>query len=91
LIAERVKAGLRNAKAKGKQLGRPKKVLDVTRIAGLRKRGRSWRKIARVLKCSTRTARRALQKVGQKAKRGDFATGTGKKPASVTLKVSLRA
>ena len=70
LIAERVKAGLRNARAKGKTLGRPKKVLDVTRIAELRKRGRSWRKIARTLECSTRTARRALQKVGQKARSG---------------------
>ena len=28
LIVERVKAGLRNAKAKGKVLGRPKRVLD---------------------------------------------------------------
>src|SRR5579862_8413382 len=33
LIAERVKAGLRNARAKGKLLGRPKVVLDPTRIA----------------------------------------------------------
>jgi DNA invertase Pin-like site-specific DNA recombinase len=82
LIAERVKAGLRNARAKGKRLGRPKKVLDVARIAELRKRGRSWRKIARALGCSTRTARRALQKVGQKAKRGDFATGKREKPTS---------
>ena len=46
LICERVRAGLRNAKAKGKQLGRPKKTLDVARIAEFRKRGRFWRKIA---------------------------------------------
>jgi DNA invertase Pin-like site-specific DNA recombinase len=32
LIVERVKAGLRNARAKGKQLGRPKKTLDTKRI-----------------------------------------------------------
>jgi len=36
LIVERVKAGLRNAKTKGKRLGRPKVVVDVTRIANLR-------------------------------------------------------
>ena len=36
LIVERVKAGLRNAKAKGKRLGRPKKILDAKRIAWLR-------------------------------------------------------
>src|ERR1700726_3723008 len=51
LIAERVRAGLRNARAKGKTLGRPEKILDVARIAELRRRGRSWRKIARVLEC----------------------------------------
>ena len=62
LICERVRAGLRNARAKGKRLGRPKKVLDVARIGELRKRGRSWRKIARQMECSARTARRAWQK-----------------------------
>src|SRR5260370_12997618 len=35
LIVERVKAGLRNARAKGKSLGRPKKILDTKRIASL--------------------------------------------------------
>ncbi len=45
LICERVRAGLRNARAKGKRLGRPKKVLDITRIAELQRKGRSWRKI----------------------------------------------
>jgi DNA invertase Pin-like site-specific DNA recombinase len=46
LIVERVKAGLRNAKAKGKQLGRPKKVLDAKRIAKLRAQGVGWKRIA---------------------------------------------
>jgi len=46
LIAERVRAGLRNAKAKGKRLGRPKAEVDGTRIATLRAEGVSWRKIA---------------------------------------------
>lgn len=46
LIAERVRAGLRNARAKGKRLGRPRKVLDVLRIATLRARGFGWKKIA---------------------------------------------
>jgi DNA invertase Pin-like site-specific DNA recombinase len=58
LIAERVKAGLRNARAKGKRLGRPRKVVDASRIASLRAGGRSWRMIARQLGCSARTARR---------------------------------
>jgi DNA invertase Pin-like site-specific DNA recombinase len=46
LIAERVKAGLRNAKAKGKVLGRPRKKLDASRIASLRAAGASWRDVA---------------------------------------------
>src|SRR6202051_937314 len=65
LIAERVRAGLRNARAIGKRLGRPRKIVDASRVATLRAQGRSWRKIARVMECSARTARRA----GQKAER----------------------
>src|ERR1700751_5210714 len=49
LIAERVKAGLRNARAKGKKLGRPKVVLDASRIAKLRAQGLGWKKISREL------------------------------------------
>jgi DNA invertase Pin-like site-specific DNA recombinase len=46
LIVERVKAGLRNARAKGKRLGRPKKILDTKRIAKLRAQGVGWKRIA---------------------------------------------
>src|SRR6202163_2835734 len=38
LIVERVKAGLRNARAKGKNLGRPRVYPDVHRIVALRRR-----------------------------------------------------
>jgi len=46
LIVERVKAGLRNARAKGKHLGRPKRVVDARRIAALRAQGVGWKRIA---------------------------------------------
>jgi DNA invertase Pin-like site-specific DNA recombinase len=46
LIVERVKAGLRNARAKGKRLGRPPVNVDAVRIGRLRSRGRSIREIA---------------------------------------------
>jgi DNA invertase Pin-like site-specific DNA recombinase len=46
LIVERVRAGLRNARAKGKRLGRPRVVVDRSRIASLRTEGLSWAKIA---------------------------------------------
>jgi DNA invertase Pin-like site-specific DNA recombinase len=61
LIVERVRAGLRNAKAKGKRLGRPRKAVDAGKIAILRAQGRSWRTIARQLGMSARSARRAGQ------------------------------
>jgi DNA invertase Pin-like site-specific DNA recombinase len=61
LIAERVRAGLRNARAKGKRLGRPRRVVDTSKIATLRAQGRSWRTIARQLGMSARSARRAGQ------------------------------
>jgi len=46
LIAERVRAGLRNARAKGKTLGRPCVFVDATLISRLRVQGRSIREIA---------------------------------------------
>lgn len=49
LIAERVRAGLRNAPAKGKTPGRPRKAMDASRIADLRAQGLSWRAVAREL------------------------------------------
>jgi DNA invertase Pin-like site-specific DNA recombinase len=42
LIAERVRAGLRNARAKGRKLGRPRIGVDASRIAALRTQGHSW-------------------------------------------------
>lgn len=42
LIVERVKAGVRNARAKGKRLGRPRVAVDARRIAALRAEGQSW-------------------------------------------------
>ena len=56
LIAERVRAGLRNAKAKGKKLGRPRIAVDAARVARLRAQGASWREISRELGLSARVA-----------------------------------
>jgi DNA invertase Pin-like site-specific DNA recombinase len=49
LIVERVRAGLRHARTKGKQLGRPKKFIDAIRVKSMRDNGASWRVIAREL------------------------------------------
>src|SRR5215469_18055784 len=58
LIAERVRAGIRNARAKGKRLGRPRKSLDGGRIATLRAQGVGWRAIATELKVGVGTLHR---------------------------------
>lgn len=61
LIAERVRAGLRHARAKGKRLGRPAKHVDPTKVAELRAQGVSWRRIGAQLGVSPTKARNAAQ------------------------------
>jgi len=61
LIVERVRAGLRNARAKGKRLGRPRVAVDASKIGALRSRGLSWAKIGEVLGMGEGTVRRAAQ------------------------------
>jgi DNA invertase Pin-like site-specific DNA recombinase len=58
LIVERVRAGLRNARAKGKTLGRPRKIVDEARIAALRAQGLSLRGIAAELRIGLATLHR---------------------------------
>ena len=60
LIQERVRAGLRNARAKGKKLGRPRVVVDASQVASLRAKGHSWAEIRAEMGISKGTAQRAL-------------------------------
>jgi DNA invertase Pin-like site-specific DNA recombinase len=62
LIQERVKAGLRNAKAKGRRLGRPRADVDEGEVLALRKSGASWRAIAKKLKVGLGTVHRSAQR-----------------------------
>lgn len=59
LIQERVKAGLRNAQAKGRKIGRPRVTVDVRQIATLRAQGLSYEAIGERLGVSDATIRRA--------------------------------
>ena len=61
LIVERVRAGLRHARAKGKRLGRPKKSVDTAQITSLRAAGASWRTISRKMGVSVGTVFAAAQ------------------------------
>ncbi len=60
LIPERVRAGLRNARAKGKKFGRPRAHVDAVSVAGLRRNGLSWSQVCQTLKVSKGTAQRAF-------------------------------
>ena len=65
LIAERVRAGLRNARAKGKRLGRPPLFPDTAQITRLRAAGLSWPKIARELGVSVGTVYEAARRLSK--------------------------
>jgi DNA invertase Pin-like site-specific DNA recombinase len=60
LIQERVKAGLHNARRNGKQLGRPRRVVDVDGIARMKAEGHSLRNIAEKLGVGYGTVRMRL-------------------------------
>ena len=75
LIQERVKAGLRNAKAKGKRLGRPRVVVDQVEVLALRNSGASWRAIAEKLGVGVGTAHRIAQR-RSKNLCADFSNGS---------------
>ena len=73
LIRDRVKSGLRNAVARGKKLGRPRREVDVKRIATLRAKGVGWRAIAKDLGVGVGTLYRSA--VGcSKIRERDFGT-----------------
>ena len=61
LIRERVSAGIRNARAKGKKFGRPTRTVDRDRILRLRAEGKSLRQIAENLGVGYGTIRERLK------------------------------
>ncbi len=62
LIRERVKAGLANAQAKGKVLGRPRRLVDPEQVRVLRENRVSLRAIAKTTGVSTSVVRRVLER-----------------------------
>ena len=64
LIQERVRAGLRNARNKGKTLGRPRRIVSGDQMARLREQGASFREIAKAVGASPGTVRTRLLQGG---------------------------
>lgn len=58
MIAERVRAGMRNARSKGIHIGRPRVRVDAKQIYRLSALGTPWRRIGEQLGVSARTAKR---------------------------------
>src|SRR5271166_1599642 len=69
LIQERVRAGLRNARAKGRKFGRPRVIVDAPRIASLRAQGRSWSQITAEMKIGKGSAQRSVARFAEKQSR----------------------
>lgn len=70
LIRQRISAGIAKVKATGKSrsgrpLGRPRREVDLARLAELRAQGKSWRDCAVALKTPRRTLERAFAAVAQ--------------------------
>jgi DNA invertase Pin-like site-specific DNA recombinase len=63
LTKERVKCGLVNARANGKQLGRPRRVADGDRIFQMKAEGASLREIANAMGIGYGTVRKRLRQV----------------------------
>jgi DNA invertase Pin-like site-specific DNA recombinase len=63
LIAERVRAGLRNARVKGKTLGRPQAAITETRLRELLSQNLSFAAIGKQLGCSAATVCRRVSSI----------------------------
>jgi DNA invertase Pin-like site-specific DNA recombinase len=72
IIRERVKAGLQNARRRGKKLGRRRALVNVQEVSELASQGLSGRAIAKVAGVSEATVRRILR-----SSRGSFLTTEG--------------
>src|ERR1039457_5993041 len=79
LIRERVSAGIRNARANGKKLGRPMRTVDSDRILQMRAEGQTLEQIAANLGVGYGTVRARLQNTLAK-------NPTRKAPAKTTIK-----
>jgi DNA invertase Pin-like site-specific DNA recombinase len=74
LIRDRVRSGLVLARSRGRRLGRPRVVVDASKVASLRAQGRSWAAISTELGIGKGTAQRACAGLPKNLRRTTFAT-----------------
>lgn len=76
ILIERVRAGMANAKGKGKSFGRPKRVFRRDVATEMRTAGNSWRVISNLLGVPVSTIREACaEKVAKSVAKSDGKTG----------------
>jgi len=68
MLKENVRAGLQHARARGKVLGRPRRIGNGEIILALRKDGWSWERISRKYALSVSTAKRLVRKEEKRVK-----------------------
>jgi DNA invertase Pin-like site-specific DNA recombinase len=74
LIRDRVRSGLALARRRGRQLGRPRIVVDASKVAFLRAQGRSWAAISAELGIGKGTAQRACAGLPKNLRKAASAT-----------------
>ena len=75
IIRERVKAGLANAKRRGRKVGRPRALINVQEVREMAANGLSGRAVAREAGISEATVRRVLRSGS-----GNFSRANGEQP-----------
>ena len=74
LIRDRVRSGMRSARARGRKIGRPRTTVNANHIARLRSQGASWRAVCTETGLSAGTAKRAFYSLSKRVSNPASAT-----------------
>jgi DNA invertase Pin-like site-specific DNA recombinase len=74
LIRDRVRSGMRSAKARGRKIGRPRATVNAGQVARLRSQGASWSVVCAETGLSAGTAKRAFYSLSKRLSQSPSAT-----------------
>ena len=77
MLQERVKLGIAAARAKGVQLGRPRRIADALKIRELHAQGQPWHAVAKAAGVSISTAKRIAKTAPELPERVKIPISTG--------------